>query len=56
MLNAGKHVLCEKPLADTLKDVKLVHKVAQEKQLFFMEVCRINKNVALIIYTVCGWP
>ncbi|XP_063405686.1 trans-1,2-dihydrobenzene-1,2-diol dehydrogenase-like [Mytilus trossulus] len=37
MLKAGKHVLCEKPLSDTLEDVKLVHKVAEEKQLFFME-------------------
>jgi dihydrodiol dehydrogenase / D-xylose 1-dehydrogenase (NADP) len=38
MLNAGKHVLCEKPLAESAAEVKMVNAVAKEKKLFFMEV------------------
>lgn len=37
MLNAGKHVLCEKPLAESAAEVKMVNAVAKEKKLFFME-------------------
>ena len=37
MLNAGKHVLCEKPLATSLDQVKEMVQLAQEKNLFFME-------------------
>ena len=37
MLNAGKHVLCEKPLAVSLKQVKDLLELAKAKRLFFME-------------------
>ncbi|XP_069140152.1 trans-1,2-dihydrobenzene-1,2-diol dehydrogenase-like [Argopecten irradians] len=37
MLNAGKHVLCEKPMGLNLKQVQSVLKLAKEKKLFFME-------------------
>ncbi|XP_041348492.1 trans-1,2-dihydrobenzene-1,2-diol dehydrogenase-like [Gigantopelta aegis] len=36
-LNSGKPVLCEKPMCLTTDDVKEVHRVAKEKNLFFME-------------------
>lgn len=36
-LNAGKHVLCEKPLSINEKQCKRIVKTAQEKNLFFME-------------------
>jgi len=37
-LEHGKHVLCEKPLTLNLKDAKQVLEVAQQKNVFFMEV------------------
>ena len=37
MLNAGKHVLCEKPLTMNLKQTKELIKLAKDKNLFFME-------------------
>ena len=37
-LNAGKPVLCEKPMCLTIDEVREVHKVAKEKNIFFMEV------------------
>ena len=37
MLNAGKHVLCEKPLTLTTKYTKMLNAVAKEKNVFFME-------------------
>jgi dihydrodiol dehydrogenase / D-xylose 1-dehydrogenase (NADP) len=36
-LNAGKHVLCEKPMTPTLKDTIELCKLAKEKKLFLME-------------------
>ncbi|KAH7725547.1 trans-1,2-dihydrobenzene-1,2-diol dehydrogenase-like protein [Aphelenchoides avenae] len=36
-LDAGKHVLCEKPLGVTAKEVKLMTEKAREKKLFLME-------------------
>jgi scyllo-inositol 2-dehydrogenase (NADP+) len=36
-LNAGKHVLCEKPAAVNLKSLDKIIKVAKEKKLLFME-------------------
>ncbi|XP_071100092.1 trans-1,2-dihydrobenzene-1,2-diol dehydrogenase-like [Haliotis cracherodii] len=36
-LDAGKHVLCEKPMTLTSAQTKLVLKTAKEKKLFFME-------------------
>ncbi|XP_041348491.1 trans-1,2-dihydrobenzene-1,2-diol dehydrogenase-like [Gigantopelta aegis] len=36
-LNAGKPVLCEKPMCLTIDDVKEVLSLAKEKNLFFME-------------------
>ena len=40
MLNSGKHVLCEKPLAMNYKEVKEVTDLAKEKGLFLAEVCK----------------
>lgn len=37
MLNAGKHVLCEKPLAMNTREVKEILELAKQKKLFFME-------------------
>ena len=36
-LNAGKHVLCEKPAAINLDELERILKVAKEKNLLFME-------------------
>ena len=38
MLNSGKHVLCEKPMAMNYKEVKEMIDLAKEKGLFLMEV------------------
>ena len=38
LLNAGKHVLCEKPMTMNLKDAKKVLEVAKKNNLFFCEV------------------
>ena len=38
MLNAGKHVLCEKPMALNLKQAQEMIGLAKQKELFFMEV------------------
>ncbi|XP_042892092.1 trans-1,2-dihydrobenzene-1,2-diol dehydrogenase-like isoform X2 [Penaeus japonicus] len=37
MVNAGKHVLCEKPLCINLKDTKELVALARQKKVFFME-------------------
>lgn len=37
MLNSGKHVLCEKPLAMNVKETKELVELARSKKLFFME-------------------
>ena len=37
LLNAGKHVVCEKPMAMNLKQTKQVLDVAKQKNLFFLE-------------------
>ncbi|KAJ8316875.1 hypothetical protein KUTeg_004779 [Tegillarca granosa] len=37
MLKAGKHVLCEKPMAINLKQCREILKVAKESKRFFME-------------------
>ena len=37
MLNCGKHVLCEKPLAVTLDQTIELVNLAKEKKVFFME-------------------
>lgn len=37
MLNAGKHVLCEKPLAMNYKQAKKSIELAKKKGLFLME-------------------
>ena len=36
-LNAGKHVLCEKPFTTNSEDAKALYEMAQEKGLFIME-------------------
>ena len=38
MLNAGKHVLCEKPLTVNNKQAKELCQLAKSKNLFLMEV------------------
>lgn len=37
-LDAGKHVLCEKPMSLNRNDVEEMVEKAREKQLFLMEV------------------
>jgi dihydrodiol dehydrogenase / D-xylose 1-dehydrogenase (NADP) len=37
MLNNGKHVLCEKPLAMNVRETKQLLALAKEKKLFLME-------------------
>lgn len=39
-LNAGKHVLCEKPLAMDPEEVKEIVDAAKKNKRFFMEVCQ----------------
>ena len=38
-IEAGKNVLCEKPMCLNSADQEIVLKAAQEKKVFFMEVC-----------------
>ena len=38
MLNAGKHVLCEKPLSLNLKQTELVLEAAKRNNVLFVEV------------------
>ncbi len=44
MLKAGKHVLCEKPMAMNLRQVEEVLTVAKEMKKFFMEVIWCNRE------------
>ena len=41
-LEAGKNVLCEKPMCLSSADQERIFKLAQEKQLFFMEVWKLS--------------
>ena len=45
MLNHGKHVLCEKPLAMNYAEVKEMVDLAKQKGLFLMEVNNNTKPV-----------
>ncbi len=47
MFNAGKHVLCEKPLTVSPQDTAHLIKTAREKKLFFMEVTVLSYAVLL---------
>ena len=38
MFEAGKHVICEKPLTSRAEDTKTLIKAARDKGVFFMEV------------------
>lgn len=38
-LSHGKHVLCEKPMGVTKREVEEIIRYAKQKQLFVMEVC-----------------
>jgi len=38
MLEAGKHVLCEKPLGVNVSETKYLCELAKSKNLFLMEV------------------
>ena len=42
MLEAGKHVLCEKPVGMNGKELRQLLDKAKEKGVFFMEVCGWN--------------
>lgn len=52
-LHAGKHVLCEKPLAMTYDEAQKVTKLAKEKQLFLME-CMWTRFLP-VTQTVRNW-
>ena len=43
-LNAGKHVLCEKPFTTNAADAQKLYKTAEEKGLFIMEAFRFTPN------------
>ena len=47
LMNAGKHVLCEKPMTLNLKDTKRVLESAKKNGMFFMEV--------RLFYVKCQW-
>ncbi len=47
MLSAGKPVLCEKPLAVNLKQVKHMTDTARQKQCLLMEVNQTKKDTSL---------
>jgi len=49
-LNAGKHVLCEKPLADNLKDAKEVLDIAAEKGLKGMVSYQLRFHPFFVAY------
>lgn len=40
MIEAGKHVLCEKPLCMNVKETKQLIQLAKEKKVFLMEVSK----------------
>ena len=50
VLNHGKAVLCEKPLAMNYEEAKEMIDLAREKKLFLMEAC--NNKFSLSIYYV----
>jgi dihydrodiol dehydrogenase / D-xylose 1-dehydrogenase (NADP) len=42
IMDKGKHILCEKPLAMNVKETKELVEYARKKKVFFMEVyCKI---------------
>ena len=47
-LNAGKHVLCEKPTTSNAEETKALLKLAEEKNLFFMEALWTRFNPAVL--------
>ena len=47
-MNAGKHVLCEKPLAVNRKEALLMVKVAKEKKVFLMEALWTRFNPSIL--------
>jgi predicted dehydrogenase len=40
-LQAGKHVLCEKPVTFDMEELEELLAIAKEKNLFFMEYVRV---------------
>ncbi|MFP4364431.1 MAG: Gfo/Idh/MocA family protein [Spirochaetia bacterium] len=47
-LNAGKHVLCEKPIALNAKEAEEMRKTAKEKDRFLMEAMWMRFNPAIV--------
>ena len=50
MINAGKHVLCEKPMTMNLRQTTELIQLAKEKKVFLMEVRATSQQ------TFCGVP